>query len=112
MKKLFYIVLIIVIVALCGTYLKSRNTPLPSAEPQPQASENISEDKDDCVCNTECICPEEDADCDCVRTKSTCSCTQKDGRVITLESVETNNEDIEELNPEETSDEDETILSE
>lgn len=112
MKKLFYIVLIVVLVIVAGAYLKSKPAPLPTAEQQPQTSEEMPEDRSDCVCDTECICPAEDPDCDCAQTKSTCSCTQKDGRIITLESVETNNDDIEELNPEQTSGEDETILNE
>ena len=36
----------------------------------------------------------------------------ENGDVVTVESIETNNSDIEEINPEETSEEDETVVSE
>ena len=74
--------------------------------------DNINVPSENCVCDSECICPDNENDCDCKKTKSKCSCKQENGKVITVETIETNNDDIEEINPEETSDEGETFINE
>ena len=116
MKKLFSIVATTVILILLSIYTRNfvvpfftsiKNNILPA-----QTTETISTtDKKNCVCSSECICADNETDCDCSQTKSICSCTKENGEVITVESIETNNEDIEEINPEETSHEDETIVA-
>ena len=134
MKKLFYIVAICTLIALLGAYIKANtqtaNTSSSSvtivktpeisnsdavvapAEETKAPTEEASEENKDCECETECICPENEPDCDCTQTKSTCSCKDANGDSVTVESIETNNSDIEELNPEQTSEEDETIVEE
>ncbi len=109
MKKLFYLVSVLVVLTLICVYIKSRTAPIEIETPA-VLSDTVA--KDDCDCKTECICPEGENDCDCIQTKSVCTCTQSDGKVVTVESVETNNDEIEEDNPEETSDEDETVVNE
>ena len=137
MKKLFYIVAICTLLALITAYIKANSqsytgpspvtivkTPeIPNADANKvtteenapvssETTEEASEENKDCECETECICPENEPDCDCTQTKSTCSCKDANGDSVTVESIETNNSDIEELNPEQTSEEDETIIEE
>ena len=119
MKKLIKIIIVCVLITSFIIFLKNiggeqkEPTPIASLTSQPQVENTQTAfDNSDCECESECLCSESDAECDCHRTKSTCTCTQKDGKVVTMESIETNNDEIEEENPEETSDEDETILSE
>lgn len=133
MKKLFYIVAICTLLALIAAYIKANSqtytdpssvtivkTPeLPNTdtaevvtEEKATVSSEGSEENKDCECETECICPENEPDCDCTQTKSTCSCKDANGDSVTVESIETNNSDIEELNPDQTSEEDETIVEE
>ena len=103
MKKLFYIVLISITLLLICAYIKGT---VPQHAP---TTEEVTS-TDNCICNSECICHENELDCSCSQTKTTCSCAQKDGKTITIESIEKNNENIEESNPEQTSAEDETLL--
>lgn len=119
MKKLFYIVATTVIILLFSIYMRQfmvpfftsvKNNLIPS--PTEKVDTLSAEEQKDCVCNSECICPEGQTDCDCQQTKSTCSCTKKNGEVVTVESIETNNANIEEIDPETTSHEDETIIDE
>ena len=114
MKKIFYIA-IVILVALGGylywQHAKTDNTPAVNTEAFEPDTPRQSVKYKNCNCKSECICPNGEADCDCERTKSVCTCEQPDGQHITFESIETN-EDIEELNPEETSEEEETIISE
>ncbi|MBQ8464887.1 MAG: hypothetical protein IJ529_05615 [Alphaproteobacteria bacterium] len=134
MKKLFYIVAICTLIALLSAYIKANFQSEPSglssvtvvktpeitvqdqtAEinvPEIPANTLSAQTEKDCECKSECICAEEDPDCDCEKTKSTCSCKDADGDIVTVESIETNNSDIEEVNPEETSEEDETVVNE
>jgi len=121
MKKLFYIVAICVTLGLISVYLSADLSPEPAAtieqvsvvEPAQEVEPSPSDfDNKNCQCDSECLCAEGETDCDCNRTKSTCTCTQEDGKIVTLESIETNNDDIEEENPEETSDEGESIITE
>lgn len=119
MKNLIGIIIICIVAGLCIFLFKTNDidtkTPepiLPTATQDQSFKTDMDFDKDNCECESECICSEGETDCDCHRTKSTCICTQEDGKTVKMESIETNNDDIEEENPEETSDEGESILSE
>jgi len=107
MKKLLYITLSIICLSVIYLFVV-KTTPQTAVQTHPSA-ENISS-AEDCVCNYECICQENELDCDCSKTKTRCTCTQKNGEKIVIESIEKNNENIEENNPEQTSSEDETLL--
>ncbi len=115
MKKILYIILIAVVLTSVSTYVKNHTTPKqPEAQTSAAAPANSENNmsKDKCVCDSECLCEENDTECECTQTKSVCTCEQEDGQVITVESVDTNIDEIEELDHEETSDEEETILKE
>ena len=134
MKKIFYLVALCTLIALLGAYIKANsdannmdsssativktseivNTEqvAESSEASEVTEETSSDANKDCECKSECICPEGETDCDCEQTKSVCSCKDANGDVVTVESIETNNSDIEEINPEETSEEGETVVSE
>ena len=113
MKKFIYFVAIILVVALIYAIWQFQNqtSDTPSLN-EATTNEAISQSMDNCNCKSECLCPEDDTDCDCSQTKTICECVQENGEVTTFESIETNNVDIEETNPDETSDEDETIINE
>lgn len=108
MKKLLYITLSIICLLVIYSFI-AKTTTIQTAEQMPPSAENISS-AEDCVCDYECICQENELDCDCSKTKTRCTCTQKNGEKIVIESIEKNNENIEENNPEQTSSEDETLL--
>ena len=114
MKKFLYVIATILIIALIYAIWQFQNqTSEPEkTEVEVTATDATTPSSDNCICKSECICPEEEADCDCNQTKTVCECTQENGEVTVVESVETNNVDIEETNPDETSDEDETIINE
>ena len=105
MKKILYIIFAVALCLSALSLYKVSNTPTEQIKIDNTSSEN-------CVCDSVCICPENESDCDCKKTKSKCSCKQENGKVITVETIETNNDDIEEINPEETSDEGETFINE
>lgn len=115
MKKILYIILVAAVLTATSAYVKKHAVP---RQPEEQtavtaaisASSATEMSKDKCVCDSECLCEENDTECDCTQTKSVCSCEQENGQVITVESVDTNIDEIEELDHEETSDEEETIL--
>lgn len=107
MKKLFYIVLTIVVLSISCLYLKKQTTITPENQNNPSS---IITTEENCVCKSECICPQGSNNCECNQTKSICSCKQQNGKVITIESIESNNDNIEENNPDQTSDEGETVL--
>lgn len=122
MRKILYFALFALIII--ATYMTFQKQSQPNEMPLPNNIEEttapieneqltqINETPNNCTCKTECICPENDPDCECKQTKTICKCTQPDGTVAVVESVDNNNEDIEELNPDETADEDETIVNE
>lgn len=123
MKKILYFALFaLVIVATYLAFQKQNQTAEATSSDSVEAvttttsaDEEVAPTKetpDNCSCKTDCICPENDPDCECKQTKTICECTQPDGTVTVVESVDNNNEDIEELNPDETADQDETVVNE
>ncbi len=123
MKKILYFALFaLVIVATYLAFQKQNQTAEATSSDSVEAVTNTTsadeevaptkETPDNCSCKTDCICPENDPDCECKQTKTICECTQPDGTVTVVESVDNNNEDIEELNPDETADQDETVVNE
>ena len=101
MKKLFYVVLVVLIVLVIGSFVK---TNVDSAE---MASEEVM-DVVACDCEAECTCDESDENCTCAVQRAACDCDAIANGV----SDEILAEEVIEENPEETSHEDETIVSE
>jgi len=114
MKKFLYFIATLLIFALIYALWQFQNQKPnhPQQSQEISVTENTVPSTDNCICKSECICPEDDTDCDCSETKTICECTQENGEITTIESTETNNVDIEETDPDETSDQDETIVSE
>lgn len=114
MKNFFYFIATILIIALIYAIwqFQTQTSELQDNQVELTTNEISTPSTDNCICNSECICPEDDTDCDCTQTRTICECTQENGEIATIESVETNNVDIEETNPDETADEDETVVSE
>ena len=94
MKKLFYVVLIVLIVLVIGSFVQ-QNTE-ETVTPSTEVIDVVA-----CDCDTKCNCPDVE-NCECMAQKAACDCAFAD--------VEA--EDVVEDNPEETSHEDETIVSE
>lgn len=112
MKKLFYIVLVIVALMVISRFVKERSHAVPAAVVNLQeASEPVTATLPDvnCICDAGPACQPGEADCDESATKSTCNCQQPNGETVTIEQTV---EDVEEINPAETADDDETILNE
>lgn len=111
MKKLFYIVLVIVALMVISRFVKERgqNVATPSVTEQ-EASEPVTATLPDvnCICDAGPACQPGDADCDDTATKSTCNCQQANGETVTIEQTI---EDVEEINPDETAGDDETIVN-
>lgn len=110
MKKFIFIFIAFIIFLLI--YASISNHEQPIKQEDTSVTEALPENTQNCVCKSECICSEGDSDCDCKRSKVTCECTKPDGKTVTFEAIATNNDDIEESNPEETADEDESIVAE
>ena len=64
--------------------------------------------KKHCVCDTEPACNPGDENCDPDAAKSTCNCEQPNGETVTIEQTV---EEVEEINPDETAGDDETIIN-
>ena len=101
MKKLFYVVLVVLIVLVIGSFVK---TNVDSVE---MASEEVM-DVVACDCEAECTCDESDENCACAIQRVACDCDA----IANGLSDEIVAEEVVEENPEETSHEDETIVSE
>ena len=98
MKKLFYIVLVIVALMVISRFVKEKsNTAATTTLP------DIN-----CVCDTEPACNPGDENCDPDAAKSTCNCEQPNGETVTIEQTV---EEVEEINPDETAGDDETIIN-
>ncbi len=95
MKRLFYVVLIVLIVLVIGSFVR-QNTE-ETVTPTTEVIDVVA-----CDCEAKCTCPEGDESCDCMVQKSACDCA----------SADKDAEEVVEENPEETSHEDETIVSE
>lgn len=121
MKKLFYVVLVIVILMVISYFVKGGNQKeltSPEAVSVVNVEETATSDVSDstvdaaaCNCDVkaeECICPENQPDCDCASQKTSCNCKTSDG----LEVTEEVDENIEEVNPDVTANDDETIIQE
>jgi len=112
MKKLFYIVLVIVALMVASRFIKehSRQMPVPAVSQQ-DMSEPVTATLPDvnCICDSAPACTPGEEGCDENALKSTCDCRQPDGQTVTIEQTV---EEVEELNPAETSGDDETILNE
>lgn len=112
MKKLFYIVLVIVALMVISRFVKERNqSETVVAVSAVDISEPVTETLPDvnCVCDAEPACAPGDENCDPDQTKSTCDCKQANGETVTIEETV---EAVEETNPEETAGDDETIIKE
>ena len=110
MKKLFYIVLVIVALMVVSRFVKE-NGRLASTTPAVEISDPVTATLPDpnCICDSEPACDAADANCDSDETKTICKCTQANGETITIEQ---DVEDVVETDPAETSDEDETFVEE
>ena len=112
MKKLFYIVLVIVALMVISRFIKERNrventvtvTAADISEPVTETLPDVN-----CICDAEPACNPGDENCDPDQTKSTCDCKQPNGETVTIEETV---EEVEETNPEETAGDDETIIKE
>ena len=112
MKKFLHFIFLLAICLASYFLMQNKATNTSSdAQKEETAIKQIT-DTQNCDCKSECICQENDFDCDCTQTKSVCTCTDAEGKTVTIESIENNNSDIEELNPDQTFNEDETILAE
>lgn len=119
MKKLFYIVLVVILLMIVSYFVKEgHNKTQPAAErtavvdtvDAEQPAEVNGQAVVSCTCETECSCPEGIENCDeCEAAREACKCQTEDGDIV---EVEEEVEDVEEINPEETSDEGETIIKE
>lgn len=120
MKKLFYIILVIILLTIVSYFVKEgHNRPQPTVNEEsttvniadePQSVEINGQALVSCTCETECTCPEGIENCgECEAAREACKCQTEDGNIV---EVEENVEDVEEVNPEETSDEGETIIKE
>lgn len=111
MKKLFYIVLVIVALMVISRFIKEHNPsqPVPTAV-QEETSEPITATlpDTDCICDSEPACTPGEEGCDENALKSTCNCRQADGQTVTIEETV---EEVEEINPAETAGDDETIIN-
>ncbi len=93
MKKLFYIVLVIVVLLVISRFIKNSNETVPTAEPAVVAEEVVVDEnaKGEPIAVEDVVVAEPDADVDAGE--------EVDGTIV-------------ETNPEATQDEDETIVSE
>lgn len=111
MKKTFFLIIIsltLILSYFVVYYLYNNSTSNIDIE----INTTLPENSQNCTCESECLCKKNNTECDCSKTKSTCSCKDKTGKTIIIESIEPNDSNVEELNPDMTSDEGETILSE
>ncbi len=111
MKKLFYIVLVIVALMVISRFVKERN---PMTQTTPAVEQETSDPVTatlpdvDCICDSQSVCAEGEDGCDEQATTSTCNCRQADGKTVVIEQTV---EEVEEVNPSETADDDETIIN-
>ena len=110
MKKLFYIVLVIVALMVISRFVKE-NGKVPQSAPAVETSEPVTATlpEANCICDSQSVCDSQDETCDNEATKTICKCKQANGETITIEQ---DVEDVVEMNPDETSDEDETFVEE
>ena len=110
MKKLFYIVLVIVALMVISRFVKESGHP-NSTPSSVETSDPVTATLPDpnCICDSEPACDTMDENCDPDATKTICKCTQSNGETITIEQ---DVEEVVETNPSETSDEDETFVDE
>ena len=110
MKKLFYIVLVIVALMVISRFVKENGHPI-STPSSVETSDPVTATLPDpnCICDSEPACDIADENCDPDATKTICKCTQANGETITIEQ---DVEEVVETNPSETSDEDETFVDE
>ena len=120
MKKLFYIALVIVLLMIISYFVKeghNKNRVAASKEsgvvtvvaPERPAEVN-GQPVVSCTCETECSCPEGVENCnECEAAREACKCETESGDIVEIKEEVV---DVEEINPEETSDEGETIIKE
>ena len=120
MKKLFYIVLVVILLMIVSYFVKEgHNKTQPTTTEETAVVDTVDAEQPaevngqavvSCTCETECYCPEGIENCDeCEAAREACKCQTEDGDIV---EVEEEVEDVEEINPEETSDEGETIIKE
>ncbi len=111
MKKLFYIVLVIVALMVISRFVKENGKMEQTAAAPIETSEPVTATLPDtnCICDSEPACDAADTNCNSDETKTICKCTQANGETITIEQ---DVEDVVETDPAETSDEDETFVEE
>ena len=112
MKKFIHFLLLLVIFFVSYFLMQNKTVSTSFDTHKEETDVEPVTDTQNWDCKSECLCQENDPDCDCSQTKSVCTCTDAEGKTVTIESIENNNSDIEELNPDQTFDEDETILAE
>ena len=101
MKKLFYIVLVIVALMVISRFVKEKsNTAATTTAVTAETSEPVTA--------TLPACNPGDENCDPDAAKSTCNCEQPNGETVTIEQTV---EEVEEINPDETAGDDETIIN-
>lgn len=111
MKKLFYIVLVIVALMVISRFVKEKsNIAATTTAVTAETSEPVTATLPDisCICDTEPACNPGDENCDPDAAKSTCNCEQPNGETVTIEQTV---EEVEEINPDETAGDDETIIN-
>ena len=90
MKKLFYIVLVIVALMVISRFVKEKsNTAATTTAVTAETSEPVTATLPDinCVCDTEPACNPGDENCDPDAAKSTCNCEQPNGETVTIEQT-------------------------
>lgn len=109
MKKLFYIVLVIVALMVISRFIKE-NTPIaPTTTVETSEPVTATLPDTNCICDSQPSCDSQDNNCDEDKLKTICRCQQANGEMITIEQ---DVEEVVEMNPDETSDEDETFVEE
>lgn len=105
MKRIFYVVLVILILMVIGSFVKKGK----DAQRMMAGEEVVVEDVVACDCDTPCECDEKDLECVCAVQRASCDCGGDSGDSVILD---TNIEEVEEDDSGVTSHEDETIISE
>lgn len=104
MKKLFYVVLVVMVLMVIASFVKKGMESEPAI-----VEEAVVEDVIACDCDAPCTCDESDQACTCAAQRAACDCSGErgDGEIVGDEA-----EDVVEDNPDATSHEDETIVAE
>lgn len=107
MKKIFYAIVLILVLVLVVNYVRKDNQTEAVNEYVDEV--NVA-DVIACDCDAPCNCASNDINCECAASRAACNCDAiNGGDEITVDEFA---EEVEEENPDETSHEDETIIAE